>query len=225
MARVCCGDRSRIPDAGYRKPANYLPFGRLTSGPIITFLRPPMKHAFIAGAFLLSSRILAAQVPEIRFDANVDFLKLPAGMYSGEVAGVAIDSRRTIFVFSRTGERSTCTARARVAAVRVRSRRDVHPRDRTEPVRVRVRAHRAHRQGRQHLGDRRRDEHDHQVQSRRESLMVLGRRAEAVEAPPPSRARASSRGRSGAASIVRPTSRGIPPATSSSPTATTTRAS
>src|SRR4051794_4966890 len=76
-------------------------------GPITTSLRSPMKRVFIAGTFLLSSHILAAQVPEIRFDANIDFLKLPAGTYLGEVAGVAVDSRRHVYVFSRTGTRST----------------------------------------------------------------------------------------------------------------------
>jgi hypothetical protein len=49
----------------------------------------------------------AQQVPEIQFDANVDLLKLPAGMQFGEVAGVAVNSKRQIFVFSRMGGRST----------------------------------------------------------------------------------------------------------------------
>jgi DNA-binding beta-propeller fold protein YncE len=46
-------------------------------------------------------------VPEIRFDANIDFLKMPTGMYLGEVVGVAINSKRHLFIFTRTGERST----------------------------------------------------------------------------------------------------------------------
>ena len=46
-------------------------------------------------------------VPEIPFDANADLLKLPAGMNFGEVAGVAVNSKRHIFVYTRTGERST----------------------------------------------------------------------------------------------------------------------
>ena len=48
-----------------------------------------------------------ATPPEIPFDASIDFLKLPAGMNFGEVAGVAIDARRHVYVFSRTGARST----------------------------------------------------------------------------------------------------------------------
>jgi len=45
----------------------------------------------------------AAGVPTIQFDASVDFLKLPPDLYFGEVAGVAMDARRHLFVFSRTG--------------------------------------------------------------------------------------------------------------------------
>jgi DNA-binding beta-propeller fold protein YncE len=57
---------------------------------------------------LVASAALAQQpVPDIRFDATVDFLKLPPNVYFGEVAGVAIDARRHVYVFSRTGTRST----------------------------------------------------------------------------------------------------------------------
>ncbi|HEY2378726.1 MAG TPA: peptidyl-alpha-hydroxyglycine alpha-amidating lyase family protein [Gemmatimonadaceae bacterium] len=56
---------------------------------------------------LAAVSLSAQQVPEIPFDASVDFLKLPAGMNFGEVAGVAIDARRHLYVFSRTGSRST----------------------------------------------------------------------------------------------------------------------
>src|SRR6478735_5535956 len=52
---------------------------------------------------------LAAQeaVPEIAFTATTDVVKLPAGRHLGEVAGVAMNSKRHLFVFSRTGQRST----------------------------------------------------------------------------------------------------------------------
>jgi DNA-binding beta-propeller fold protein YncE len=40
-------------------------------------------------------------VPEIRFQAQTDFLKLPSDLYLGEVAGVAVNSKGHIFVFSR----------------------------------------------------------------------------------------------------------------------------
>ena len=40
-------------------------------------------------------------VPEIPFESVPDFLKLPPDMYLGEVAGVAVNSKGHIFVFSR----------------------------------------------------------------------------------------------------------------------------
>jgi DNA-binding beta-propeller fold protein YncE len=52
---------------------------------------------------------VAAQtpVPEIRFDANISPLTLPANMHFGEVVGIALNSKRHVFVFTRTGARST----------------------------------------------------------------------------------------------------------------------
>ncbi len=40
-------------------------------------------------------------VPEIRYESVPDFLKLPADLYLGEVAGVAVNSKGHVFVFSR----------------------------------------------------------------------------------------------------------------------------
>ncbi|MBL0172149.1 MAG: 6-bladed beta-propeller [Gemmatimonadaceae bacterium] len=53
--------------------------------------------------------VAAAQsaVPEIRFDANVEPLKLPPTVHFGEVVGIALNSKRHVFVFTRTGVRST----------------------------------------------------------------------------------------------------------------------
>jgi len=49
-----------------------------------------------------------APVPEIQFEASTDFLKLPGGVsFNGEVAGIAVDGRRHFYAFVRTGERST----------------------------------------------------------------------------------------------------------------------
>jgi DNA-binding beta-propeller fold protein YncE len=42
-----------------------------------------------------------APVPKIEFQSLPDFLKLPQDIYFGEVAGVAVDSHKHIFVFSR----------------------------------------------------------------------------------------------------------------------------
>src|SRR5271156_6566400 len=40
-------------------------------------------------------------VPEIPFDSVPDFLKLPPNIYLGETAGVAVNSKGHVFVFSR----------------------------------------------------------------------------------------------------------------------------
>lgn len=42
-----------------------------------------------------------AQVPEIPFESTPNFLKLPADMHFGEVAGVAVNSKKHVFVFNR----------------------------------------------------------------------------------------------------------------------------
>src|SRR5579863_1267446 len=39
-----------------------------------------------------------AQVPEIAYDAVPNFLKLPPDLYLGEVSGVAVNSKKHIFV-------------------------------------------------------------------------------------------------------------------------------
>ncbi len=44
-----------------------------------------------------------SEVPEIRFDSVPNALQLPAGLYLGEVGGVATNSRGDIFVYTRTG--------------------------------------------------------------------------------------------------------------------------
>ena len=49
----------------------------------------------------LCATALAQEVPVIPFDADIDFLKLPKDVYLGEVTGVAVNSKKHIFVFSR----------------------------------------------------------------------------------------------------------------------------
>ena len=46
---------------------------------------------------------VASTASEIEFDSVPDFLHLPPGMNLGEVPGVAVDSKRHIYVFSRSG--------------------------------------------------------------------------------------------------------------------------
>src|SRR6187401_727000 len=52
-------------------------------------------------------------VPEIRFDADPEFLKLPTDLYLGEASGVAVNSKGHVFVFNRgntTGPAYAATA-------------------------------------------------------------------------------------------------------------------
>ena len=50
---------------------------------------------------LLSVSLFAQQPPKIRYQSVPDFLKLAPDMYFGEVAGVALNSKGHLFVFSR----------------------------------------------------------------------------------------------------------------------------
>ena len=71
-------------------------------------LRSAVALGVLAGLGAMPTAASAQQpVPEIRFDATTDFLKMPANTYLGEVAGVTIDARKHVYVFWRTGSRST----------------------------------------------------------------------------------------------------------------------
>jgi NHL repeat len=59
-----------------------------------------MLRAIGVCAVLLASASAAQEVPEIRFDA-VDFLKPPANLHMGEVAGVALGKAGQVYVFQR----------------------------------------------------------------------------------------------------------------------------
>ena len=50
---------------------------------------------------LWSVQAFAQSVPIIRYDSVPNALKLPPNMYLGEAAGVAVNSKKHIFVFSR----------------------------------------------------------------------------------------------------------------------------
>jgi streptogramin lyase len=62
-----------------------------------------MRRGFLALLCLLTAATTLAQqpVPDIRFDANAEFVKLPTDLYLGEVGGVAVNSKGHVFVFSR----------------------------------------------------------------------------------------------------------------------------
>jgi len=72
-----------------------------------------MKY-FLAAVLLAGSAALAQDtVPEIPFESVPNFLKLPADLYLGEAAGVAVNSKGHVFVFSRgnsTGPAYAATA-------------------------------------------------------------------------------------------------------------------
>ena len=52
-----------------------------------------MKYLVFAGLFCLSVPQFAQQsVPQIKFQAQTDFFKLPPDLYFGEAAGVAVNS-------------------------------------------------------------------------------------------------------------------------------------
>ena len=63
-----------------------------------------MKRCLAVLFTLLSATLFGQQpsAPDIPFDA-VDVIKMPTDLYLGEVAGVALNSKRHIFVYTRTG--------------------------------------------------------------------------------------------------------------------------
>src|SRR5450631_4129513 len=61
-----------------------------------------MHRLSVAALTLLASSLRGqSNPPQIPFDADADFLKLPYGLYLGEAAGVAVNSQKHVFVFSR----------------------------------------------------------------------------------------------------------------------------
>ena len=68
-----------------------------------------MKAWLVAALALIGSPALAQQAPPlIPYDSVPNFIKLPPDMYLGEAAGVAVNSKRHVFVFSRGGSRTPC---------------------------------------------------------------------------------------------------------------------
>jgi len=62
-----------------------------------------MKRRALLFILALAGSVFAQQapVPQISFRSVPDFLKLPADLYLGEAAGVAVNSKGDVFVFSR----------------------------------------------------------------------------------------------------------------------------
>ena len=128
-----------------------------------------MKH-WLIGLLLLagrrSSRSRARlKSPSTPFRTTRNF---PTGMNFGEVPGVAVNSKGHVFVFTRSNS-ANGPAYAPTAAqlLEFDPDRQLRARNRQGPLRLVLRALRARRQGRQHLGHRQGLGHDRQVQSRR----------------------------------------------------------
>jgi DNA-binding beta-propeller fold protein YncE len=71
------------------------------------------RFSVVVLVLLALSAFSQSAPPQIPFDADVDFLKLPPDLYLGEAAGVAVNSQKHIFVFSRgnsTGPAYAATA-------------------------------------------------------------------------------------------------------------------
>ncbi|MEQ1885670.1 MAG: peptidyl-alpha-hydroxyglycine alpha-amidating lyase family protein [Bryobacteraceae bacterium] len=60
-----------------------------------------MRFAIFAVMVGLSTAALAQSVPEIPFEGDVNFLKLPDSIHLGEPSGVAVNSQKHVFVFNR----------------------------------------------------------------------------------------------------------------------------
>ncbi len=60
-----------------------------------------MRRTIFVLLFFAAAPLFAQQPPELRFHSVPDFLKLPPDVHLGEVAGVAVNSKGHIFVFSR----------------------------------------------------------------------------------------------------------------------------
>jgi DNA-binding beta-propeller fold protein YncE len=74
----------------------------------------PITYTLLAAALIAGPSANAqTDVPEIRFDSAPNALQLPAGLYLGEVGGVATNSRGDIFVYTRTGHPTITTGTAR----------------------------------------------------------------------------------------------------------------
>ena len=72
-----------------------------------------MKRYSLIALVCFGAAAFAADAPEIRYDSVPNFLKLPADLYIGEASGVAINSKKHLFVFSRgntTGPAYAATA-------------------------------------------------------------------------------------------------------------------
>src|SRR5580765_29387 len=57
----------------------------------------------LTGGLLAAPLLAQNSAPEIKFDSIANAVALPSGLYLGEVAGVATNSKGDIFVYTRSG--------------------------------------------------------------------------------------------------------------------------
>src|SRR5450755_3659269 len=69
--------------------------------------------AIFAGVIATVPASAQSAAPEIKFDSVPNALQLPTGLYLGEVAGAATNSRGNIFVYTRTGHPTISIGTAR----------------------------------------------------------------------------------------------------------------
>jgi DNA-binding beta-propeller fold protein YncE len=72
---------------------------RVQSSEIVRLIQ--MKRSLLALCLFAATPAFAQQPPELRFHSVPDFLKLPPDIHLGEVAGVAVNSKGHLLVFSR----------------------------------------------------------------------------------------------------------------------------
>jgi NHL repeat-containing protein len=60
-----------------------------------------VKRLLVCLLLVFAPALYAQSVPEIPFDSNMNFLKLPTDLYLGEVSGIATNSKGHVFVFHR----------------------------------------------------------------------------------------------------------------------------
>ncbi len=107
-------------------------------------------------------------VPQIAFDSIPDPVKLPKDMYLGEASGVAVNSKGHVFVFSRGNTTGPAYAASAAQLLEFDADGNFIREIGKNLYALVVRACRAGRQGRQHLGHRQGLGPRRQVQPRRQ---------------------------------------------------------
>ena len=105
----------------------------------------------IAFALILASTAAVAQqptpetAPSIPYDSVPDFFKLPPDTFFGEAAGVAVNSKGHVFVFSRGGTSGPAYGAAAAQLLEFDADGKYRARDRPQSLRLVVRPRRPHR--------------------------------------------------------------------------------